>query len=403
MLVVTGILASAGTAPGTSHRYLSALPGSGVAYGATAHGDPSFFPIGVWFEGNPDWGGYPGDPAGARRYYDRCFADLAAHGFNAAAVPNCPESLWETLLQSARAHRIKIVLEIAPLVRLVSQSEPLSESEAYAAVKRVVAKIGRYDSLLRYQIRDEPPPETMPNWLLVRRVLAAVDPTRPAFSCFNNPDSLARAVEADHLSEAVFDIYPQGVGTPSQSLGGFLPALDAFTSAAKGIPAWAVLQSFAKPGAWRYPSPEELRAVTYLSLAAGGKGIFYFLYQTMPNHPEQLEGLIDRDGRPTRMYAPAAALARELGKLSPLLTSFKPTAPPSQVVGDARVGSFVDAGGHAVLVVASTRPDAPVTARVSVDATAAWKDRLTGEVLVPTNGALMVPLAPGAGRVLVWR
>jgi hypothetical protein len=103
------------------------------------------------------------------------------------------------------------------------------------------------------------------------------------------------------------------------------------------------------------------------------------------------------------MYAPAAALAREMGKLSPLLTSFKPTAPPSQVVGDARVGSFVDAGGHAVLVVASTRPDAPVTARVSVDATAAWKDRLTGEVLVPTNGALMVPLAPGAGRVLVRR
>jgi hypothetical protein len=30
-----------------------------------------------------------------------------------------------------------------------------------------------------------------------------------------------------------------------------------------------------------------------------------------------------------------------------------------------------------------------------------WEDQITGEVLAPENGVLTVPLAPGAGRVLV--
>ncbi|UCH36353.1 MAG: hypothetical protein JSV65_08365 [Armatimonadota bacterium] len=376
------------------------LASATVAAGGASRERPPFFPIGVWFEGNPDWGGYPGDLAGARTYYDRCFADLAAHGFNTATVPNCPEPLWETLLRSAQKHRINIVLEIRPLADLVSQGEPLSESEVYEVVKRVCDRIGAYDSLLRYQIRDEPPPDAVPNWLMVRRILAAVDPSRPAFSCFNNPDALARANERGDLSEAVFDIYPHGVGTPPQSLGGFLPALDRFSDAAGDAAPWPVLQSFAKPEAWRYPSPQELRAVTYLSLAAGAKGMFYFLYQSMPGHPEKLEGLIHPDGRPTPMYAAATELARELGTVAPLLLSLQRTEPPENVEGDARVGSFVDGGGRRVLIVASTRPDAAVTARVSVGAAGAWKDKISGEVFTPEDGTLIIPLAPGAGRVL---
>jgi hypothetical protein len=368
--------------------------------GGNSRSPRPFFPIGVWFEGSPDWGGYPDNPAGAKVYYDRCFADLAAHGFNTATVPNCPETLWETLLQSARDHGIKIVLEIPPLASLVSQPEPLSEPEVRAAVDQVVRKIGRYDSLLRYQIRDEPPPEVMPNWLMVRRALAAADPAHPAFSCFNNPDSLARAVKAGGLADAVFDIYPQGVATPPQSLGGFVPALDAFARAADSISMWAVLQSFAKPGAWRYPSPPELRAMTYLSLAAGAKGVLYFIYQTLPNHPERLEGLIDPEGKPTPMYAPATALAREMGKLAPLLLTLKPVACP-HFEGDARVGSFVDGKRRRVLIVASTRPDQAVSVRITVRLASAWRDQLTDEVFAPENGVLTVPLALGAGRVLV--
>lgn len=358
------------------------------------------FPIGVWFEGAPGAADYPDDAKGARKYYDRCFADLKAHGFNCAAVPNCPEHLWDAILQSAQKHGFKIVLEIGPLVSLVSSPEPLTEGEVYEVVQRVVDRIGKYDSLLRYQIRDEPPPQLVPNWLLVQRILAAVDPRRPAFSCFCGPDSLANVAGQAPLSEAVFDIYPHHPGTPPRSLGSFLPALDAFTSAAKDNTKWAVLQSFAKPDAWRYPSAEELRAVTYLSLAAGAKGVFYFIYQTMPKHPEKLEGLVYPDGKPTAMYGPAAELAKELGRLSPLLLSLKP-AEPVEVEGDARVGSFTDAKGRRVLIVASTRPDAAVTAKLKVSGS--WKDALSGERFVAGDGALVVVLRAGSGRILVGR
>jgi hypothetical protein len=360
-----------------------------------------FFPIGVWFEGAPSINGGPADPEGAKKYYDRCFADLAAHGFNAAAVPNCPESLWETLLQSAQEQGIKICLEVGPLVGLVSRAEPPDETEVYATVRQVVDKIGKYDSLLRYQVRDEPPPQMVPNWLLVQRLLAAADPRRPAFSCFCDPNSLARVAAATPLAEAVFDIYPHMQGTPPQSLGNFLPAFDSFTAAAKGNPGWAVLQSFAIPmssGSWRYPSPEELRAVTYLALAGGVKGVFYFIYQFMPTY---LHGMVDVEGNPQPIYATAAALAQELGQLSPLLLSLKPAEAPAQVEGDVRVGSFADPDGHPVLIIASTQPGAVGTAQIAVAGEGTWKDVLTGETFTPLAGTLTVPLAAGGGRVLM--
>ena len=358
-----------------------------------------FFPIGVWFEGNPKWGGYAATPAAAKQYYDRCFVDLVAHGFNTVVAPNCPESLWETLLQCAQKRGIKVVLEISSLVALVGP-EPITESQVYSAAKRVYTKLGKYSSLVRYQIRDEPASALVPNWLLVQRILGAVDPTRPAFSCFCSSGSLTAVANATKLSEAVFDIYPLGAGAPQQTLGGFLAALDAFSEAARSNTPWPVLQAFAKPDAWRYPKPEELRCMTYQALAAGAKGVFYFIYQSMPSHPEKLEGLVDPEGRATPMYACATQLAQEMRTLAPLLMSCKPGGSPPNVQADARAGAFTENRGRSVLIVASSRPDSPVTARFKADSDAPWKDALTGELLTPRDQVLEVPLGPGCGRVL---
>ena len=359
----------------------------------------AFFPIGMWFEGAPGPAEYPSDKAGAKKYYDRCFADLAAHGFNCVAVPNCPESLWQTLLQSAQENNIKVILEIRPLVQLICREKLLEEADVYPIAKRVVDKTSNYSSLLRYQTRDEPPPEQVPNWIVVQGVLEKIDPSHPAFSCFCNPDSLKAATDKVKFSEAVFDIYPHYAKVPAQSLGNFIELLDKFKNASKDNTMWAVLQSFAKPDAWRYPSPEEVRAVTYLSLAAGAKGIFYFLYQTMPKHSEVLDGLINVDGSPRPLYSTTEILARELGKLAPLLLSLKP-AGDLQVEGGARAGNFTDAKGSPVIIAASDRPDKVVTAKIRIEKTGNWKDALTGEMFAAKDGELDVLLAPGAGRVL---
>lgn len=361
-----------------------------------------FFPIGVWFEGNPNWGGFPSTVQGAKAYYDRCFADLADHGFNTVTVPNCPKSLWDTLLQAAQRHGIKVVLEITPLASLITP-EPVTEAEVYSVVKSVYAHIGKYESLLRYQIRDEPASSMVPNWLLVQRILAAVDPKHPAFSCFCSVEALADVTGQTIMSEAVYDIYPLGSGAQPQTLGGFVGALDAFKNASKGYAQWPVLQSFAKPNAWRYPTPEELRAMTYLALAAGAKGMFYFLYQSMPGHPEKVEGLVDPLGRPTPMYEPTAVLADELRELAPTIMGLKPATAPCKVEGDARLGSFLDKSGNSVLILASVRPDAAVTAKVTSAPDGRWRDLLTGEEFVSAAGIMEIPLGPGCGRVLELR
>jgi hypothetical protein len=359
-----------------------------------------FFPIGVWFEGNPLWGGYPNSVAGAKAYYDRCFADMAAHGINTVAVPNCPESLWETLLQSAERHRIKVVLEVGPLVSLIT-SGAATEAQVHKAIRHIHGKIGKYQSLLRYQVRDEPSPTMVSNWLLVQRVLATVDPTRPAFSCFCSVDALASVASQTKLSEAVFDIYPLGEGVAAQALGGFVPALDAFIKASADNTPWVVLQSFAKPGAWRYPSPEELRAMTYLSLAAGCKGVFYFIYQTLPSHPEKLEGLVDSEGKPTPIYDEVTKLAREIAKLSPLLLQLKATSTSPSVQTEARLAGFVDRTGRRVLILASARPDAAINAKLTGVTAGSWRDAISGETFASADGSMEVPLGPGCGRVLI--
>ncbi len=270
-----------------------------------------------------------------------------------------------------------------------------------AAVKRVVDKIGKCESLLRYQVRDEPPTEMVGNWLLVQRVLAAVDPRHPAFSCFCHHDSLDRITASPTMAETVFDIYLLREKTPLQSLGGFLSSLDTFKTASKGNAMWAVLQAFAithEPGSWRYPTAEELRAMTYLSLAAGVKGVFYFIYSHMPKY---LDGMVSADGKAQPIYAPTSALAQELQTLAPLLLSLKLAGVPPKVEGDARVGSFKDAAGRAVLIVASARPDAETTARVAV--AGEWQDALTSERFKSESGTLSVQLAPSGARVLVGR
>ena len=183
---------------------------------------------------------------------------------------------------------------------------------------------------------------------------------------------------------------------------------------------WPVLQSFAKPGSWRYPSAEELRAETYLSLAAGAKGVFYFLYQTMPNHPERLEGLIDPDGKPTPMYAPTSALARELARLSPLLLPvrrlrFVEARAPDRCAGCARRSSTARCAWGALWMVKAARfgswparaptgrspPAAGGPVRIGTAADGEWRDALTGEVLAAREGTLTVTLAAGGGRALV--
>ncbi len=381
-----------------------------------------FFPIGVWFEGKPAWSSYPETPTGARAYYDRCFSDLTGIGFNVAVVPNCPEELWDELLQSAQEAGLRIILEIGSLVSLISQPGPIEESVVRTEVTRVYRKIGGYPSLFRYQIRDEPEERMISNWIRVTQILREIDPTRGGFSCFCHAEFIPGAGGNFAMTEATFDLYPHFIDVPRQSLGNFVTALYLFMKAAGTLPKWAVLQSFAKPEWWRYPTAEELRAVTFLSLAAGVKGLFYFIYQSMPNHPEQLRGLVESDSRPTEIYHEVRSLVRELGKISTVAADLEPLAAsemssfkirtcsfqeqgqeifiPNAIKGDVEAEIYRDRDRNRVVILASRRPDRPIRVQLFESESRGWKDVLTGEVFHPENGSVKVTLGPGCGMLL---
>ena len=371
-----------------------------VTYPRVVYQTEPFFPIGLWLEGSPQNAGYTDTAAGAQEYFGRCCADIAAHGFNTITVPNCPPGYYAILLQKAQDHGLKVVLEVIDLVLLVSQQESVSPQTAAAAAQNVFNQVGGWDSLLRYQIRDEPAPSMIANWITVQREMALIDPARPVFSTFLAPESLELLADQSFLAEAVYDIYPHNRGMPAQSMGSFLPALVAFGQAARGYPQWAVLQAFADANFWRYPTAEELRADTYLALSAGAKGIFYFIYQS-PGNTADVGGLVGPDFAPRPLFAAATQLAGELDALAPLLLTLRPAGETPAVQGDARAGSFVDALGVKVLIVASHRPDAAITAQVAWDGGTAMRDALTGEMFMAAGGILSVPLAAGAGRVLI--
>ncbi|MFH1741192.1 MAG: hypothetical protein ABIH23_19490, partial [bacterium] len=174
---------------------------------------PPFMPIGVWFEGLPKWLGVSEDASAYRAYLDRCFADLAKNGLNCVTVPNVLPKHESLLLEAAAAHGLKVVMEVDAAKQLISAS--LAAPEIYAKTAAEIASRHQASpALLRYQIRDEPPPDWMPAWLAMQRALARADPLHPSFSCFNSATSLRKAREASALSEAVFDIYPLRTGSP---------------------------------------------------------------------------------------------------------------------------------------------------------------------------------------------
>jgi len=76
------------------------------------------------------------------------------------------------------------------------------------------------------------------------------------------------------------DPYPIGAGTP-KSLAWVGEAVEGAVKASKGKPVWAVIQAHRQPPANsqnRYPTPEELRCMSYLALNHGAKGILFYAW-----------------------------------------------------------------------------------------------------------------------------
>jgi hypothetical protein len=393
---------------------------AGGGAGGRANAMKSVFPIGVWYDGRVEGincpKGYVDVPAGldrAKAYYEKTFKDIKDHGIGIVVIPNTPPDYRETLLTAADSVGVKIVLEVAEVawpqfggdLSIQSPNMIVNEGVLHDRLKRVMMPVMKHPSVMGYQLVDEPPASLFEKWQLLKRVLERIDPARPAFSCLCNEGELDRTSRMG-TKMLIFDRYIIGEGSKPGDYDwrGWIGLLDNLRRHAdqNGIPYWIVLQTCAKPGGMRFPTPAELRVMTWLSIAHNAKGVFFFLYNSMTQE-EALQGLVDAQLKPVPLYDTVGALAGELRQLAPIVLNLRPADHIASTSAAVDVQTFIDGKGVRYLFVTNLDVIRSVAFELSLagPCPARLKDALAGNtVSVGSHGKVGLTLRPGEGRLL---
>ncbi len=296
------------------------------------------FPLGVWYEGGV--GNFrnnliPDDPSRAAAMYKRDFADMKAHGINAAVVPNTQPDHHKTLLDAAQMNGIKLIVELdkegGELGAMIRGGIPVSRETLKETFDAKLAPIRNHPALWRVQLLDEPAPDAYERYRQVMDALRSYAPEIKPFCCLAGYGSVNEFMKTTRSDILAFDFYPISVNTPigdRQPMAAFNAAVTSTAQAALNFrtPVWAVLQTHAITGIHRFPTPEEIRCMTYLSLAAGCRGVWWFLYQTEyfdAGKTRVMSGLVDSDFKGDARWKEVGNLAREIAVLAPILNRVK--------------------------------------------------------------------------------
>jgi hypothetical protein len=297
-----------------------------------------FFPLGLWYEGGV--GGardnvLPADPAAAAPIYEKNFADIAAHGVNVITVPNSPPPHHKLVLDTAHKHGLRVILELdldgGELGHMIRGSIPLDERLAREVLARKLGPIKDHPALWRVQLIDEP--QDFQKFGKIASLARQYDPESRPFCCLIGQVDGAAFLRESKSDVICFDVYPYGVNTkpgdpaPLQLFKPFAERFVDWAEAAQPDPAdaWSVIQCHEITGGLRFPTIAEVRAMSYLSLAAGHRGLFWFLYQTQRVGPQTtMSGLVDRDFNSRPLWDELPALIDEIKPLTPTLARLAP-------------------------------------------------------------------------------
>ncbi len=351
-----------------------------------------YFARGIWFFWESDFAGGPhvDDVGQVQDYFEHELANLASHGFDHVMGCWTPIDHRQILLDTAQRHGIKVVIHLIEVNHWITSEQ---KTNIFDVAASAIQEVRDHPALLGYYIIDEPnnSPAVTARIKLAKQALEAVDPGHPSFSCLlSSYESTLREVDYNVL---LVDIYPLWTSW-SGDWSYYISELARGQANAGDRQFWVIPQLFGKPGAWKIPTPEEIRAELWLALAHGAKGFQSFIYQsTTWIQGEWLQGLMDMnmnpmDGRLDEM----GRLNADIAKLGPTLLSLQPSPLdlPSVPV-TVLLKPFVDSSGSRFAIA--------VNKSITTAVTFAWTDGFVLDVL--TNQVLSeVVLPPGGGKLL---
>lgn len=344
------------------------------------------------------------DPIKARKYYEDTMADLAAHGIDLVISVSPPRDHRQMLLDSAHKSGIRVIVSLDDVSNLLSSGEAFDRANPFDLVWEAIKDIKDHPAVAGYYVIDEPifTPAMARNIALIKQTLEAMDPKHPSFSCLReNYEDIFKAADFQVLlTDNTYPILTKFGGDfaapywPSGTQS-FISDLARAQRNAGARPLWVIPQAFGKAGQWRIPTPEELRAQVWLSLAYGAKGIVHFLYQsTTKFQGEYLQGLVDMNLKPMDgRLEEVARLNAAMKKLAPTLLKLQPASFAVPVSAPSIIArAFTDPKGVRYAILANK------------DATKAvqfpWGSELGVDVLTGASIGKTISLQPGAGMVV---
>ena len=379
----------------------------GISAGGAA--SARLFPIGIWYEGGV--GEFrrnliPDDPAKAASLYKSNFADIAAHGLNAAVVPNTQPNHHKVLLDAANASGVKLIVELdregGELGQMVRGSLQVTDQNIQTVLDAKLKPIMSHPGLWGVQLMDEPFPDSYERYAKVQQAIREYAPKLLPFCCLVGLGNVEPFLQTVKPEAVAVDNYPIGLGTPVGDRGVMLD----FDGWAKRLcsvaekyktPTWAVLQTHAIDGYNRFPTPAEARCMTYLSLANGCKGIWWFLYQTEysdKEHTQGMYGVVDKNYKGSDRWREVGLLAREIRKLAPTLLDLTPADDSVKLASNQIAHTLKDGKGRLYLFVVNVDTGESEKVSVSLDVAAA-KGRKPRVFRLPSNRPVPCELRGG--------